>query len=240
MRCARWSARRGEKTKRRGRADEKTLSKGEKHGRRGGSAAQNGRTERVRRAGRLCAAAGWEHGGLPAGARGGTGGGRGDRQAHPADKRREGLLRGREGRAGAGAVFARCAGGKRAERDQRVFGLLSRLAAHLRARGGRDRAGRGGTGDRGGAVRGRFAGGGARGRQPAGFLSQRTGCVRAQRAARVSGAAALYAVSTRGGTSLWRVDAPLDALSDGTAHQDLRRDGEKLGALRQCALCGDL
>lgn len=32
----------------------------------------------------------------------------------------------------------------------------------------------------------------------------------------------------------------LDAVLNGTAAENLRRDGEELGSLRQCALCGDL
>ena len=62
----------------------------------------------------------------------------------------------------------------------------------------------------------------------------------AHRAARVSGPTALYAAQPRSGAPLRRFDAALDAVLNGAAAENLRRDGKELGPLRQCALCGDL
>ena len=42
------------------------------------------------------------------------------------------------------------------------------------------------------------------------------------------------------GHPLRRFDAALDAVLNGAAAENLRRDGKELGPLRQCALCGDL
>ena len=65
-------------------------------------------------------------------------------------------------------------------------------------------------------------------------------CGVAQRATGVSGSAALHTAQSRDGASLRRFNAALDAVLNGAAAENLRRDGKELGPLRQCALCGDL
>lgn len=72
------------------------------------------------------------------------------------------------------------------------------------------------------------------------ILPVRCGWRRAQRAARVSGPTALYAAQPRSGAPLRRFNAALDAVLNGAAAENLRRDGKELGPLRQCALCGDV
>lgn len=78
------------------------------------------------------------------------------------------------------------------------------------------------------------------GGQSARILPVRCGWRRAQRTARVSGPTALYTAQPRSGAPLRRFDAALDAVLNGAAAENLRRDGKELGPLRQCALCGDL
>ena len=169
LRCARWSARRDEQN---GKGEDRMKVPWQKERSTGGETAVQLRSGGRSTFGRLESYVPLLDGGdsaLPRGARGGAGGGRGHLQADPADGRRARGMRQRAGGAGLAALFVRGAGGQRAERHQRLFGLLPRFAFDLRARGGRDRTGRGRTRDRGGAVRGRFAGGGARGDNPLEF-----------------------------------------------------------------------